>query len=84
MVGRPSKWSAGRPLLPVSTDFRTLDTLVDRLSSVVTKSRPELTQSMAGRPRGWAGPWAPLTFGLAPRGMRVTIFGGIPNILVIS
>jgi hypothetical protein len=60
---------AGRPLLLVSTDFRTLDTLIDHHRSIATKSRPKLTQSLAGRP---AGPWAPLTCGLAPLGLRVT------------
>jgi hypothetical protein len=39
-----------RPLLPVSTDYGSLDTLVDRLRSVATKSRSELTQSVANLP----------------------------------
>jgi hypothetical protein len=34
---------AGRPLLPVSTDFRTLDTLVDYLRSVAGMSWPKST-----------------------------------------
>jgi hypothetical protein len=60
---------ACQPLLPVSTDFRTWDTLVNRLRSVAIKYRPEPTQSVAGRP---ADPCAPLTCGLASCGMRVT------------
>jgi hypothetical protein len=63
---------ASRPLLPVSTDSRAWDTLINRLRSVSVKSRPELTQSVADGPRGWAGPCASLTCGLAPRGLRVT------------
>jgi hypothetical protein len=47
-------WAAihmvGQPLLLISTDFRILDTLVDRLRSVATKSQPEPTQSVVGRP----------------------------------
>jgi hypothetical protein len=66
---------ASQPLLSVSIDFWILDTLVDRLRSVATKSRPEPTQSVAGRP---VGPWPPLTCGLAPCGIRVT------NILVVT
>jgi hypothetical protein len=46
---------AGQLLLPVSTDFRTWDTLVNWLRRVAVMSRPEPTQSVAGRPRGWAG-----------------------------
>jgi hypothetical protein len=46
---------ACRPLLPVSTDFQTWDNLVNRLRSVAVMSWPEPTQSLAGRPRGWAG-----------------------------
>jgi hypothetical protein len=46
---------AGWTLLLVSTDFRTLDTLVDHLRSVAAKSRPEPTQSVAGQPWGCAG-----------------------------
>jgi hypothetical protein len=68
MDGRMAIHVADRPLLPVSTDFLTLDTLVDRLRSVATKSQPELTQSVAGRP---ASPWDPLTYSLAPRGLCV-------------
>jgi hypothetical protein len=45
---------ASRPLLPVSTDFRTWDSLVNWLRSIAVKSQPEPTQSVAGRPRGWA------------------------------
>jgi hypothetical protein len=54
MDGRVAIHVAGRPLLPVSTDLRTLDTLVDCLRSVATKSRPEPTQSVVGQPWGWA------------------------------
>jgi hypothetical protein len=45
---------ADRPLLLVSTNFRTWDTLVNRLKSVAIKSRPEPTHSVAAQPRGWA------------------------------
>jgi hypothetical protein len=76
---------AGWPLLPVSTDFRTLDTLVDRLRSIVAKSRPELTQSVVDRPLG------PFDLSFGPTWSTYhryscgdTIFGGIPNVLVIS
>jgi hypothetical protein len=56
MVGRPSTWlMVGWPLLPVSTDFRPWDSLVNRLSSVAIKSWPEPTESVVGWPRGWAG-----------------------------
>jgi hypothetical protein len=44
-----------QPLLPVSTDFQTWKTLVNRLRSIALKSRPEQTRSVAARPRGWAG-----------------------------
>jgi hypothetical protein len=44
---------AGQPLLLASADFWTLDTLVDRLKSIAAKSRPEPTQSVAGRPWVW-------------------------------
>jgi hypothetical protein len=62
---------AGRPLLPVSTDFQTLDTLVDRLRSIAAKSPPKQTQSVADRL-----PLGPLR--------SLLIFSGIPNVLIIS
>jgi hypothetical protein len=54
MDGRAAIDVASRPLLPVSTDFRTWDTFVNRLRSITVKSRPEPTQSVADRPRVWA------------------------------
>jgi hypothetical protein len=76
MDGRAAIHVAGWPLLPVSTDFRIWDTLVNQLRILTVKSRPEPTQSVAGRPRGWAGQpagsCAHLTCGLAPHGLRVT------------
>jgi hypothetical protein len=47
---------AGRPLLLLSTDSRAQDTLVNQRVNVAAKFRPELTQSVAGRPWGWG--WA--------------------------
>jgi hypothetical protein len=38
MDGRAAIHVADQPLLPVSTDFRTWDTLVNRLKSVAIKS----------------------------------------------
>jgi hypothetical protein len=84
---------AGWPLLSVSTDFRTLDTLVDRLRNVPTKSHPEPTQSVAGRLRGWTsrpalGPFdlwfGPMWSTCYKYSYGDTIFGGTPNVLVIS
>jgi hypothetical protein len=49
MDGRAAIHVASQPLLPVSTDFRTLDTLVDRLRRVAAKYWPKLTQSVAGQ-----------------------------------
>jgi hypothetical protein len=76
---------AGRPLLPVFTDFRTLDTLVDRLRSVAAKSRPKLSQSVAGRLA--LGPfdlWFGPTWSMCHKhSYGDTIFDGIPNVLVI-
>jgi hypothetical protein len=76
MDGRVAIYVAGRPLLPVSTNFQTWDTLVNRLRSIAVKSLPRPTQSVACQPRGWAGrpagPCAPLTYGLAPHGLHVT------------
>jgi hypothetical protein len=65
---------AGRLLLPVSSDFQTLDTLVDHLRRIAAKSRPERTQSVAGQP----ALVPPLTCGFSPLGLRVT------NILVVT
>jgi hypothetical protein len=45
----------GRLLFPVFTDSRAWDTLVNRHMNVAAKSRLEPTQSVIGRPRGWAG-----------------------------
>jgi hypothetical protein len=60
MDGRAAIHVAGRPLLLVSTDYWTWDSLVNRLRSVAIKSRPELTQCLAGHPLGpfdlWFGP----------------------------
>jgi hypothetical protein len=55
MDGRAAIHMAGRPLLPVSTDFWTWDTLVNRLRMITVKSLPEPTQSVASQLRGWAG-----------------------------
>jgi hypothetical protein len=40
----------GWPLLLVSTDSQAWGTLVNLLRSIAVRSRPELTQSVAGRP----------------------------------
>jgi hypothetical protein len=40
---------AGWPLLLVSTDFGSWDTLVNRLRSIAVKSRPKPTQSVASQ-----------------------------------
>jgi hypothetical protein len=55
MDGRAAIHMVGRPLLPICTDFRTLDTLVDHLRSIAAMSQSEPSQSVAGRPWGWAG-----------------------------
>jgi hypothetical protein len=65
MDGRATIHVAGRPLLPVSTNYQAWDTLVNQLMSVSVKSPPEPTQSVAG-------PCAPLIYGLAPRSLCVT------------
>jgi hypothetical protein len=76
---------AGRPLLLSSTDFRTLDTLINRFKSVAAMSRPELTQSVAGRLD--LGPFD-LWFGSMwstchKHSCSDTIFGGLLNVIVI-
>jgi hypothetical protein len=76
---------AGRPLLPVSTDFRTLDTLLDRLRSVATKSQPESTQSVVGRPMIPFDLWFGPTWSMCHKhSCSDTIFGRILSVLVIS
>jgi hypothetical protein len=45
---------AGRPLLPVSTDSQAQDALLNRCVNIAIMSRPELTQSVASQPLGWA------------------------------
>jgi hypothetical protein len=54
MDGRAAIHVAGQQVLPVSTDSRAWDTLVNQPMNVATNSRPKPTQSVAGRPRGWA------------------------------
>jgi hypothetical protein len=54
MDGRAAIHVAGRPLLPVPIDYRAWDTLINRRMNVAAKFRPELTQSVASRPWGWA------------------------------
>jgi hypothetical protein len=49
MDGRVAIHVVSQPLLLISTVFWTWDTLVNRLSSVVIKSQPEPTQSVAGQ-----------------------------------
>jgi hypothetical protein len=49
MDGRAAIHIAGQPLLLVSTNFWTWDTLVNRLRSIAVNSRCEPTQSVAGR-----------------------------------
>jgi hypothetical protein len=46
---------AGWPLLPISTDSRAWNTLVNRRMNIDVRSQPEPIQSVVGRPRGWAG-----------------------------
>jgi hypothetical protein len=76
---------AGRPLLSVSTDFRTLDTLANWLTSVAIKSQPEPTQSVAGWPLCPFDLWFSPTWSMCHKhSCSDTIFGGIPNVLVIS
>jgi hypothetical protein len=86
-------WSAGRPLLLVSTNSWAWDTLVNQCMNIATMSQPELTQSVADRPRGWAGhpTLEPFDLWFGPMWSTChkhfcsdTIFGGIPNVLVIS
>jgi hypothetical protein len=86
MDGRSTIHLAGRPLLPVSTDFRTWDTLVNRLRSVAIKFWPEPTQSVADRPT-----LVPFDLCFGPtwsmchkHSCSDIIFGGILNILIIS
>jgi hypothetical protein len=43
---------AGQPLLPGSTDFQHWIPLVNQRSNMTVESRAELTQRLAGRPRG--------------------------------
>jgi hypothetical protein len=52
MDGRAAIHVADRPLLLVFIDSRALDTLVNRRVNVAAKSRPELTQRVAGWPTG--------------------------------
>jgi hypothetical protein len=66
MHGRAAIHMAGRPLLMVSTDFWTLDTLIDHLRIVAAKSWTELTQSVTDRPLG------PFDLWFGPRGLHVT------------
>jgi hypothetical protein len=77
---------AGRPLLLVSTNFLTLDTLVDCLRSIDAKSRLEPTLGVASRPA--LGPfdlWFGPTWSTCHKySCGDTIFGGIPNVLIIS
>jgi hypothetical protein len=52
MDGRAAIHVANQPLLPVFTDSRAWDTLVNQHMNVATKSRSELTQSVADQQRG--------------------------------
>jgi hypothetical protein len=84
MDGWAAIHTADRPLLPVSTDSRAQDPLLNQRVNVATKSRPEPTQSVAGRPLSpldlWFGPmWSTCHKHLSSD----TIFGRIPNVLVI-
>jgi hypothetical protein len=47
MDGRAAIHVAGQPLLLVSTDLQTWDTLVNELRCIVVKSQPKPTQSVA-------------------------------------
>jgi hypothetical protein len=85
MDSRAAIHVAGRPLLPVSTDSWPWDTLVNRRMNIATKSRPDLTQCVAGRPMSpfdlWFGPtWSTCH----KHSCSDTIFRRIPNIVVIS
>jgi hypothetical protein len=85
MDGQAAIHMTGWLLLLVSTDFLTLDTLLDHLRSVAAKSRPEPTQSVAGRPLGPFDLWfGPTRATCQKYSYGDTIFGGIPNVLVIS
>jgi hypothetical protein len=66
---------AGWPLLLLSTNFWTWDTLRNWLRSIAVKSRPKPTQSVADRARGWADRPTLVPLWLVvwpPRGLRVT------------
>jgi hypothetical protein len=85
MDGRAAIHVASRPLLLVSTDSRAWHTLVNRLRSVAIKSQPEPIQCVASQPMCpfdlWFGPiWSTCH----KHSCSNTIFGGIPNVLVIS
>jgi hypothetical protein len=93
MDGQAPIHTAGQPLLLIFTDFRTLDTHVDRLISVANKSHTKLTQSVVGRPRvGPASrPLGPFDLWFGPMWSTChkhscgdTTSGGIPNVLVVS
>jgi hypothetical protein len=55
MDGRAAFHVVGQPLLSISTDSRAWDPLVNRLVNIAAKSQPKPTQSVVGRPWGWAG-----------------------------
>jgi hypothetical protein len=76
---------ACRPLLSISTDFRTWDTLVNWLRSVAIKSQSKLPQSVASQHLCPFDLWFdPMWSVCHKHSCRDTIFVGIPNILVIS
>jgi hypothetical protein len=85
MDGRVAIHMAGRPLLPLSTDSQAWDTLINRLRSVAVKSQPELTQSEASRPLCPFDLWFdPMWSTCHKYSCSDTIFGRIPNVLIIS
>jgi hypothetical protein len=86
MDGRAAIHVAGQPLLLVSTDLQTWNTLVNELRCIVIKSQPKPTQSVADQLA-----LVPLLLVVWPHMVSChrhsysdTIFGGIPNVLVIS
>jgi hypothetical protein len=84
MDGRVAMHVAGRPHLPVSTDSRARYTLVNRLRSIVVRSPPEPTQSVNAQPLCLFDLWfGPMWSTCHKHSCSDTVFGGIPNVLVV-
>jgi hypothetical protein len=78
-------WPGDDPLLMVSTKSRAYDTLVNRRVNITAKLRPKPTQSVAGWTLSAFDLWLSPTWSIGRKHLCIdTIFGRIPNVLVVS